>query len=311
MHPSLALSKLSELPLQLKKLAKAAAAGSLQDLLVIIPLRATMLPKTHSLLLPVYYALLDPKDITPLRDPDRLHTDDATERVRLVVLALACLDEAVCCKDVVPEAVRPDLWDRAWLWIQFLVEFDMSPAVWPSRGTPQEVYARILYACAGEHTFDSVQSTPAAVLLTPGLYILITYLWRHLLECKSSSDSEDPVGWVTSFLTRAALRTPAIVDDLLEGAGSWDSVAQLIITQLRRAFPSSQDPLTYKATLLLDGVDSFLVFAYADGESPLREALFQQGVVPLLTTACLVLSKQLVPPRPSLAHRENFVVPRD
>ncbi|KAJ7062546.1 hypothetical protein C8F01DRAFT_1082200 [Mycena amicta] len=153
MHPSLALSNLSELPLHLKvtlsllwllhfanfrpqKRAKSAAAGSLQDLLFITSLKATI-PKTKSLLLPVYYALLDPKDITTLRDLDSLHIDDATERIKRVVLALGCLDDSLC-QNVVPEAAQPDLWARAWPWIQFLVEFDLSPSVWPSRGTAQE-----------------------------------------------------------------------------------------------------------------------------------------------------------------------------
>ncbi|KAJ7062547.1 hypothetical protein C8F01DRAFT_1281336 [Mycena amicta] len=147
--------------------------------------------------------------------------------------------------------------------------------------SPQEAYTRILYGCVGEKTFEDAEPTPAAVLLTPGLYILIAHLWRHILHFRSRNDTQESVALAISLLTAFAQ--------------AWDSVAQLMIIQLRWAFPSSQDPLTHRAALLLNGVNSLLALAYVDGESPLRETLFQLGLVRLLTNACLVLSKQLVP----------------
>ncbi|KAJ7056072.1 hypothetical protein C8F01DRAFT_1234094, partial [Mycena amicta] len=246
MHRSLALSNLSGLPVHLQRRAKSAAQGSWEDLRSISPLQSVIPQEKRVLLLPIYYALLDPKAIAPLRNIENTSIDAVRLRMALVTYSLDALDGFWSSK-ITPQAALEDLWDRVWPWVHFLVEFApyLPPPIWPS-GKSQyhwHSYARLLFGYSDD---GSCRARPS-VVSTPGVLAIVASVWDHLLDVdiKESIPNETSraVYLLGSFFTAEVFNTQIAMDDLVAGAGSWNAVASLFVRQTRRAFPTVDSPV--------------------------------------------------------------------
>ncbi|KAF8207807.1 hypothetical protein K438DRAFT_1814314 [Mycena galopus ATCC 62051] len=251
LYPGLRLQALSRVPGSIRRIATAAAHGSLESLCYLQSF--TNGPQIE-LYLPVIYANLDPAAIP---NPDRvegppgpyLDENAVSAIIRAFISLLAISDNPLPRNDAMPQ-----LWPRCWAWIQFLdLHYYSIPLSLNRRQIPfippdldrgeqnnRVAYVRIVDA------FNYHPEAGMAIDLTPGVRVLVAQVWRTLLRHAQIYGGATGLSCVCGFLSEKeplnfqSAHPPTVqphhrthIEELAEGAGGgMDELATLVVEQI-------------------------------------------------------------------------------
>ncbi|KAJ7715610.1 hypothetical protein B0H16DRAFT_1741767 [Mycena metata] len=228
MHRALQIAALDGLPFTTRRVALAAANGSLAHLKT---LRSIVGRSTKTSVLPVVYTLLDPARIpTPEAFEAMLERNISDHDVVAAILAW----DLFLKSPNFPSAAVPDLWPRLWTWFEFLDTYRdslFSLLV----GLPEASYsltvgflasAKVLVLYKREHGADLMKKTA-------GFYAALGRAWSLLLTGgKHGLDS------VLDIVTASDFELE-MLEPLSEGAGSFEALASLVTGHIRQILDNS------------------------------------------------------------------------
>ncbi|KAJ7676578.1 hypothetical protein DFH06DRAFT_1291567 [Mycena polygramma] len=237
LHPGLRLQAILRAPVHLRKIATAAAHGSLDSLR---RLRKFMQGPQNDFSLPVVYANLDPAKIPSPSAIEALDENGVSDITRafLSLLILSDLKK----RKLPTGGLVAQLWPRCWAWIQFLW---MHYHRWPSTDTSGVEEDRAAHFLI----IDDLHYHPegrAIVYATPGVRILLAQVWRMFVH-RVQIDPTRIAGLraVTELLAEREqldfhsqhppVNSPlhiAHIEELAEGAGGMDQLAVLIVDHI-------------------------------------------------------------------------------
>ncbi|KAJ7156799.1 hypothetical protein C8R46DRAFT_1196214, partial [Mycena filopes] len=248
MHPSLRLSALNALPISTRRIALAAAKGSLHNL---ERLQNIMTEATSTvLMLPVVYAALD---IARIPNPELLDTPDLISVRTRSELATAALAWAILHAMEIPDGVALDFWDRIWVWFQFVDTY---------RGHLNELdvlteTTLLLDIVVFPDRFQDNDDINDRITATSGFYPAVARAWKLLL------DEEDMDG-LTAVLNLVAApkekpREPGMLSELAEGVGgSYARLASLVLRHVSDALGTGAGGLSGNDLFALFGGFMFI-----------------------------------------------------
>ncbi|KAJ7649497.1 hypothetical protein DFH06DRAFT_1208370 [Mycena polygramma] len=290
MHPSLRLSNVSKLPSALRRTATAAASGSPRELQKLVEdLRKALVPPEYrTLLLPPFYANLDPAEIPLILeslDATPIQTEAIRFRIVQVLGNLKIVSILGRLNSVSLDAFV-DLWLRVWPWIEFLDEYqDHVPGIEHfSRTQRYSIYVALLLLFRHQNEASALMDS------TGGAYVVVGKAWSHFVH-RYGEDARHLYD-VCHFLSfshglwgndGAREQNPFPFKGLITGAGGTRTdFASLVVSHLDRVV-GDPDP----RQIVDSGAGILLVLG---SDLSLRDALLVQGIVPPLTTAVLALS---------------------
>ncbi|KAJ7605635.1 hypothetical protein FB45DRAFT_1069186 [Roridomyces roridus] len=215
MHPSLNTAALLSLPPALRKSAFAALGGTSADLLKMIREAKNGPKSTWILLLPVFYAHLNPAKAQQLQPSEVLGSADA-ELVLLAFLAVHGLNTI----GEIPQAACPDIWPGLWQWTQLMMQHHYCiPAHVIKHPREGPILAFIVMGRIYRICDDACRKAIAA---EPGTRVTVARVWAIL-----SRDNEwtpglqiDAYAAVLDFINVGMdLQNRQHHDDLVEGSG--------------------------------------------------------------------------------------------
>ncbi|KAJ7218489.1 hypothetical protein GGX14DRAFT_560830 [Mycena pura] len=287
---ALTLSNLSRLPVSRRKLAHAAARGSLEDMGRLVDSFHIPQGNWPHAIVPVFYVNLNTADIPMLQlDWGSQDTASVLRRVRLTITAFHGLLLLVH-NGFVERGAYVDLWLSIWEWIKFLDTFREHLSD-PSRLHPQYwcyiSLIRNLWERANEETRQLITQTSS-------LRIVFGRAWAGVLFLdKNDTGSLIDVSAILTFdKVGAASSNATDMEDyatgVCEGRPGAD-LASCVVSHLQQAFRSPNSAPTPVALAHLAGVFYLLRDAF-DSDIGFRESLLAQGIVATLTTICRSLS---------------------
>ncbi|KAJ6451899.1 hypothetical protein C8R45DRAFT_87428 [Mycena sanguinolenta] len=284
MHPEFVLSRLSGLPLSLRRVAWLAldastpakmsdAVHQLHGLLLKYPDHI----KYAANLLPVVYATLDParlpEDTTP--EPTRLH---------LVHCAIGAM--ALFTLHTLNFAVVHDLWTRVWAWIHFIDTHDYFP--------DESICGYSRLSLLKQLVEFLLLDRPELVFSTPDVCVFVAHAWASMV-------ARDKVDHGCLFGISQALAAcddfPQCLEDVLEGAGGIRELGSLIITYIGLlvrdlgASDSGDSDSRCRLHLSLHRVLLFVSVPRPETcELALQTSLTKAGIITALTDALITLT---------------------
>ncbi|KAJ7670713.1 hypothetical protein DFH06DRAFT_1468488 [Mycena polygramma] len=222
LHPGLRLQSLSRVPVSLRKIANAAAHGSLESLRRLLKF---MQEPQIDLYLPVIYANLDPSAIPTsliVETPFSLD-ENALSAITAAFLSLLTLSDMKL--GLSTRAVVPQLWPRCWNWIQFLDMHYYCVSLSDTRGSEDN---RTAYFRVFEDFYHhpevrlAINTTPGADPSSiAGLLTMSGFLIGHEVHGFRSKDGPITEPHHISH-----------IEELAEGASGMDQLAQLIVDHI-------------------------------------------------------------------------------
>ncbi|KAJ7151788.1 hypothetical protein C8R43DRAFT_950962 [Mycena crocata] len=285
MHPALRIQNLSILPISVRRLANAAAEGSIKHLANLTTQVVQGNPSQSILLLPVFYTILDPVMIPTLDELDKEFSQtgvvEATRRANI------CLGLLYQLRGI-PSEVFPLLWPRMWQWICFI---DMQPH-WNPQGDCEFnkilLVPFLLFSRLHRHSV-----TRTLIHSTPGVGIVVAKIWKMSLQPGYRIFGNDAFTTVCDFLCYSKDPT-GLLDELIDGTGGniWECALLVLkhITDLISVGPHPHSEVPPKVVCLVDSMLRFL------GQVEIRESHFfdvlvSQGLSRTLTNAISDLEK--------------------
>ncbi|KAJ6448356.1 hypothetical protein C8R45DRAFT_948039 [Mycena sanguinolenta] len=194
--------------------ATAAVNGSLPHLRAMVQAVATN--QEEKRLLPLFYLHLDPTKIPSevAMDVEVLSTDTMDTIIRAFLCVQGLYNSAM-----LPPGSHPDLWERVWPWAQFL--FIHRPRI-PDAPTGDMLRASVFSIIAG---FNAI---PSRLASTPEIGILAAHAWGIYFR-DPNAISERALRSLTLFL---GMGEEYRLDEFIEGAGSMDALAVLVVELL-------------------------------------------------------------------------------
>ncbi|KAJ7134116.1 hypothetical protein C8R46DRAFT_1235303 [Mycena filopes] len=294
MHPSLRLSALDAFPISTRRIALAAAKGSLHDL---ERLRNMMTEATSTvLMLPVVYAALDPARIP---NPELLDTPNLISVRTQSELATATLAWAILHAMEIPEGAALDLWDRIWVWFQFidtyrghLNELDLL--------TETTLLLDIVVFTDRFHDNDNISDRITA---TAGFYPAVARAWKLLLDHDENMELKH--AGLTAVLNliaapKARPREPGMLSELAEGVGgSYAGLASLVLRHVSDALGTGAGDLSGNNVFALYGGFTFISIVEEaarnddedDSARRLLQELMRNGLIKHLVRTSAALSE--------------------
>ncbi|KAJ7458895.1 hypothetical protein FB451DRAFT_1272804 [Mycena latifolia] len=301
MHEALRLGNLSKLPLSLRMLAKSAAAGSYDDLTILVIPFATYPPAQSALLLPVLFVHLDPAGIPTPPELDALLCGVGPEPgLRRVTAGTICLHAFVVLlnRSMVPATAYADLWTRLHPWIVFVETYsDFLPS--KVNAIPQS-YPTCIHIVTG---LTRHPATSKLILASSGLRLMFAKYWAKIIrtgELRMHDDEvEDPRVWHDAWVIISFLGVDPSgenLEEILDGiSGGMHDFADLLMKQIDLVV--KRRPLIASTVGALIGVLN-VVDEIGCVEGPLIESLLLRGFVKSLSSALIVLSER--------SHRQEF-----
>ncbi|KAJ7184848.1 hypothetical protein C8R46DRAFT_1343843 [Mycena filopes] len=276
-HPSLRLDLLAGLSPVYRRTAQTAARASHESLACLNRLNALIerMPDSQViLLLPVYYANLDPADIPTTAELDASAALPGFERAYIALQGL----QIVTCIQNYPADVSPKLWPRVWAWIEFFHEYrDNLPDPGPF-GAEAYITWGLLLMGLREH-----RETAALISKHPGVNAFATRAWMLTLDVPENALAEycAKAEFMLLLNPSEAKNFKAMVAE----AGGYDQLAALVVRHITLAFPrdSAKGVTFYGAvvTILNEADDKF---------GPFNAALLANGAVAALVKAIPLLT---------------------
>ncbi|KAJ7915840.1 hypothetical protein B0H13DRAFT_2323966 [Mycena leptocephala] len=281
MHPSLALRNLHRLPLAIRRRALAAAdSGSPEELGALNMSSANLV---H--LLPVYYAGLDDSVIPSLlAQLDLSEAEfDSQPLIRKLSHVVRCLQGLLLLdnNDHIPGPPSPDLWTRAWPWIEFLnTHRDNLPRLPVPEINPLSVIIAL----------GKDKETGKLMRMTPGFRILVFRVWAQSLDQAHLVPNPGAFEMFCVYMTNAPLTITEEheFEEAIEGAGgSQLSLARLCVDHIKCVV---QSVVVSAGTWSLRGVIALLQ-RRCEVDSSFQKILIDQGIVTtLIYVACRLSS---------------------
>ncbi|KAJ7497716.1 hypothetical protein FB451DRAFT_241751 [Mycena latifolia] len=281
MHSSLSLHALSGLPVALRRVAHAAANGSIDDLCVLCDRIDDVPPSQSRLFLPAFYANLDPKHIPS--PSETLVLPDSVAR------AIEALDGLYAMKAQIPLAAFPSIWPRYWKWTEFIHTF---------MGSRIEFYSETDYCLEFLQflaRFQEEEEIENLVGATPGVRHLLARTWVLLLDVEDLHAREG--GFVELFSWVIGALSPSDTthfDEFVDGAGGTIHDLASVITRNISIFVPMRG--TTLSEMVVHSLNVLFIFvASADrlyekdgdpGPQLLRKVLCSQGGGILPIAAC-------------------------
>ncbi|KAJ7628276.1 hypothetical protein DFH06DRAFT_1304335 [Mycena polygramma] len=192
-------------------------------------------------LLPFYYNNLDPANIPSPRTVETMYA--ASEGMQTAASAAFALVMIAKMRKL-PKDAYPDIWSRAWPWIQFFHTY--HPYLVAIRLPDKHaLFASFVEICV------SLQANGLASLVaeTPGVRVVVAAAWNMIPDDGLGRDSEvreSELKTVSLFICLERRRKPHMqlaIEEYLEGAGgSVNSLASMIVRHLNHA--SASDPMS-------------------------------------------------------------------
>ncbi|KAJ7458896.1 hypothetical protein FB451DRAFT_1372108 [Mycena latifolia] len=275
MHRSLQPQMLIKLPLSLRRLAVAAAAGSLDELVRLQGLMITLPEEQSHALLPVFYSNLDPANIPTIEQLDALPA----------IATLAVARASVSLKGIhVIGNFHLDcftrLWSRFWPWIQF---FDAYNDCLPPRPAPAPTEADIcLIFLIFVRAFEDSELANDLLFATPRFRFMVARGWRILSQIQHTPHAIIGYRVVAHFLLgRMKAVSAEHLAEVLDGAGGDSSdLAALAVEFVRDLVPDRTKPVNADDILLLEKLLKFVidVDAVIIGPSPSEVSAGELGL---------------------------------
>ncbi|KAJ6548426.1 hypothetical protein B0H19DRAFT_1237297 [Mycena capillaripes] len=237
LDPILRLGNIRNLPPLLRKIANAAAQGSLESLRRLRKSVVNASQVDAKLCIPIFYANLDSKGIPSTDELDAASQGDsvvsALSRAFISLLALKNYEK-------LPPNILSDLWPRSWAWIQCL---DRYYWLLPACDTADEINNRLDYFWILDR-FYSAEETGAAVDQTPGVRVLVGQVWATMLDhiriCGDISGMRQLAYMLRGREKPDYQAAPVVepyhiahLEELIEGAGGgWDEFAALVVEHI-------------------------------------------------------------------------------
>ncbi|KAF7341407.1 MYND-type domain-containing protein [Mycena venus] len=232
-HDALHLRNTSRLPPFFRRIALAAANGSLEDLSRVYAFIQNPLipPQEADLLLPVVYVLLNPSLIPQGDTLDRIIITETIlpSPIGCAAMALTILGALRRVSSIIQE-ISFDLWPRVWPWMQFLDTYLQYLPGWTAPGVQSAVlvhYPILLSFC--DHPLTS-----SIVLATPGVRIVLTHGWMALLDTDTIATPEAAIDLVKTLSHDVADRTN--FEEIISAVGgSYDNLTSLMLKHISLA----------------------------------------------------------------------------
>ncbi|KAJ7611251.1 hypothetical protein FB45DRAFT_941391 [Roridomyces roridus] len=217
MHPSLSAAALRHLPLSLRKAASVALGGTPADFQKMVGEAIEVPASMWELLLPVFYAHLNPIKAQQLqqRDSEVLGPAD-TELVVLAFLAV----QGLSAIHEIPGGACPDLWPGLWQWSQLITKYNYclpGSVIKHSREGP------ILAFVVLGRIYKSCDDDCAKIIAAePGIRVTVAKVWALLSRKNGWTPSlqVDAYDVVLHFLRFGMnIQNRQHHDDLVEGSG--------------------------------------------------------------------------------------------
>ncbi|KAJ6573373.1 hypothetical protein DFH09DRAFT_1312076 [Mycena vulgaris] len=223
MHPALRLENISNIPtVSLRRAATLAANDSLEHVRKV-KFAVMNDPSPQSiLLLPVFYANLDPANIPHIPElEERILWPEVRAAIGRATLSLDALD---LLNDTPPE-VYPSLWPRVWKWSEFLDTYPHCDPFLPA-DEYEEMSFHTFYYIARLHLHAE---TARLIDATPRLRVFIAKIWGMLVKTKGPAFED-----VCRFIGRSeGVLAPEHMDEFIEGSGGTVSdLALLVVTHI-------------------------------------------------------------------------------
>ncbi|KAJ7688177.1 hypothetical protein B0H17DRAFT_1069093 [Mycena rosella] len=305
MHPALHPQKFASLPLHLRTMVNSAATGSVQDLRRLRA-RIPMMPTSQAaLLLPAFFASLDPAGI-----PEHVAEDEPiSPTVSRAVEAIKGLYSGLLVLQAAEAAVFPQLWTRCWPWITFLRTY---LECWP--GTPpfrdDDFYIDFVMFVGPFQEHNSIGDLLAS---TPGVRFMLAKAWMSLIRLGDAQrDRYDQAcqGLFACVLGPINAADRAGLAEFSEGAGGTiDHLASLVISFMDHLAPSSRAPMSATQVKFLVACLTFVNTTddvphrlNKPSTHPLCSAMRPQGLARSLTTMICAISASTAPHAETALH---------
>ncbi|KAJ7715622.1 hypothetical protein B0H16DRAFT_1805030 [Mycena metata] len=235
MHRALQIAALHDLPLTTRRVALAAANGSLDHLKT---LRSIAGRSTKTSVLPVVYILLDPARIpTPEAFEAMLERNTSDHDIVAAILAW----DLFLKSPNFPSAAVPDLWPRLWAWFEFLDTYrDSLSSLLVALPEASHSLTVGFVASANALVLYRLEQGVDLLKKTAGFYTALGRAWSLLLTGgKHGLDS------VLDIVTASDFELE-MLEPLSEGAGSFEALASLVTGHIRQILDNSDhDPVRW------------------------------------------------------------------
>ncbi|KAF7350639.1 MYND-type domain-containing protein [Mycena sanguinolenta] len=280
MHPSLNISNLARLPPSLRTRAIAAASGADLETLALVEDLEEIPSEQLPLLLPVFYACLDPAPISKIPANFDLFGWDGIKPYILQAYSSLNGIENLGLWGFIPPSACVELWDRIWPWIQFLEEYHECLTI---GGCPRYAGFMSLICYLNGEASQLIHSTP-------GLYVVVGRAWRYAI----TESKEGALLDVSFLLQRWFQKTdwnPATFEELILGAGgTWMDLALVVVSHIKHVLPKPDSSVTNETGLHLVTI-LCIVAGDCGQDATFQNALLSCGIVTALTTAVRALCR--------------------
>ncbi|KAJ6613872.1 hypothetical protein B0H10DRAFT_2047006 [Mycena sp. CBHHK59/15] len=271
MHPSLGIQQFAQLPLSLRKIAKAAADASVPDVTKLFQLTASNHPQSH-LFIPAFYACLD---TAKMPTPDEMDLVTHTNYTTIQTQSTALQALLIAAPSNIRSEAFPDLWRRVWPWIQFLHTYGQSIRIAPANNTATILV--LLLRCFLDH------STSAQLIdSTPGVRATISHCWKTFL--RRSGEHDPALPQVCSFVARDYRSFSNVyLDEYIEGAGgSAEDLAVLVMRHLKHVTDVTTAPQRFLLSSILAFASRIDGSLDTDNRLAFHATLLSSGIVKLV-----------------------------
>ncbi|KAJ7635655.1 hypothetical protein DFH06DRAFT_1434223 [Mycena polygramma] len=284
MHPALRPENLADLPENFKSIS---ARGVLEvwNLLDNFPSLNNNLAESQSVtfeastktvlpLLPVWYRNLDPAG---LPSPDHISAAQTLDRIiSSVAVAFNALQVIPLLRDT-PPGVYPELWPRAWAWIEFLHIHHDHLAALPAKEDLYKIFMKVIIHF---QVFDHRRLVAA----TTGVCAVVGRAWELSLD----SGDNDAISDISLFVNwEVGDHDFGPIDEYLEGIGGGiEHLAAMLMRYLSYAVGDGVTPMSDLAWSHFTATMCFILRISKSEElaSRLSNALNPRGIVPALLT---------------------------
>ncbi|KAJ7809919.1 hypothetical protein B0H13DRAFT_2295116 [Mycena leptocephala] len=303
MHRDLDRSRLSELPVSMRRTATTAAEGSLQSLLLVLALSEnSAVSSQHKYrLLPAIYPNLDIVGIPRVGDFDVAPVVAVRDLVSKASIALQCLHNI---QDISLPLFR-NLWPRYWKWSRFFYTFH-EHLPWMSAGRLSDVQiARNLLWFINPIRTKFPHETREFFSQELGFRIMVVKAWASviLMSDVSSFDYGKICMCVLGSLDDIwDPSNPRNLEELVEGAGGTiDDLAILFVGHINRILSFSEQVTSEELKYFVHNIfclvsEMEMMENPADQTghmilAPLTAALLHRGIIPATTTLLCALCR--------------------
>ncbi|KAJ7667005.1 hypothetical protein DFH06DRAFT_1384567 [Mycena polygramma] len=276
---------ISQLPLRLRPVTRAAAAGSSKDLLRLRDLAKTDSDSSQtSLFLPAFYANLHPRLIPSTDQVESLSWDHL---IIPISRAVCSLDYLRISKHVIPADARLSIWHRVWAWMQFLHIYRTCIPRLETSSEPA-IYAAFVVV-ANKLARDN--GIGREIREVPGFTVILIHAWKvSLLEPDDPSSSEALLD-VCTFLCSYS-QSPLSwrhMEEFVEGSGG--SLSHLASLALKHFDHHVTHPHTRFPLFVFSSVLTFLGTNLQDNKA-FQDAMISHGSVETFVHVALVLAEE-------------------